>query len=97
LCRVTTGSLPGDGYTLDIHDIRVASLGRDTDFDKNFAGHMQNFMFDKYNVFELLGDDKPGSGVKVTTSVGTDDVSEHETIIPVNTVTFRWVLSQSGQ
>ena len=85
LSHVMIGSLPGDGYRLDFSHINVASLGLDTDVDKNFIGHMQNFIFDKYNFFELLAD--PRFGIKWPGGTPT----ERETIMPVNVVTFRWV------
>ena len=84
-----TGSLPGDGFRLDFSKINVASLGLDTDVDKNFIGNMQNFMFDKYNFFELLADGAHDPDVDIKWTGPTP--TETETIMPVNIVTFRWV------
>lgn len=87
MCLLTV-ELPGEGFTLDIDEILVAAMGQHSDPEVNFVGHMQNFFFDDYRFFELLGPDvaRPPNINEVD---NTGKVTDKEVPIAIYPATFR--------
>ena len=82
-----SANLTGEGFTLDIDQILVASLGRGADSSFDFVGHMQNLYVNDHRFFEYLRDTDLPPGVKIDMSGGS--VSDEEQDIRYYPVTFR--------
>ena len=52
--------LPGKDYTLNVDRIDVAAMGASADEAGSFAGWMQNFFFNRKDLFYLVEHPPPG-------------------------------------